>query len=298
MAKVYERIDYYLSALAVERGLAANTISNYARDLARLADFLETEGLKDPGRADALLIRKYLRSLHQRGLGPRSVARNLSAVRGFYRFLVTEGAIKESPALLVESPKIGRKIPDFLSIEDVDRLIQTPDVKAPLGLRDRTMLEVLYATGLRVSELVHLRLEQIDLEVGYLRTIGKGDKERIVPLGETASDWLARYQEQARGIILKKRSSAFLFITNRGGPMTREAFWHLIKRHGRKAGIRSRISPHVLRHSFATHLLEGGADLRSVQAMLGHADISTTEIYTHVSKKRLREMIKRHHPRG
>jgi integrase/recombinase XerD len=273
-------------------------VENYSLDLARYAGFLAREGVSDPRAADGSTILRYLARLRQEGLAARSAARHLSAVRGFYRFLVGEGKLAESPALLVESPRLGRKLPQVLSRDEVERLIAAPDISTPLGLRDRTMLEVLYATGLRVSELVGLRGSQVDLVVGYLRTRGKGSKERIVPMGEVASSWIDRYLKIARRTILKRRQSPYLFLTARGGPMTTARFFQIVRTVAAKADIRKVIGPHTLRHSFATHLLEGGADLRSVQMMLGHADISTTQIYTHVSRERLRELVKRHHPRG
>jgi integrase/recombinase XerD len=291
-------IDAYLKALAVDRGMAKRTVENYALDLARFAAHLEAEGTPDARAADAGSVVRYLAGLRKSGLAARSVARHLAAVRGFFRFLVQEGSLTESPAVLIESPRLGRRLPAVLSREEVERLLAAPDVTAPLGLRDRAMLELLYATGLRVSELTGLPTTRADLRVGYVRTMGKGSKERIVPMGEVAADWIARYLRDARPALLKTRGSAALFVTARGGAMTAARFFQIVQGYARKAGIKKTIGPHTLRHSFATHLLEGGADLRSLQMMLGHADIATTQIYTHVSREGLRAVVKKHHPRG
>jgi integrase/recombinase XerD len=285
----------YLAALVVERGLAANSAAAYRSDLRRFGEWLAARDL-DALRVDRADLRRYVSDMRGRGLSARSTARALAALRGFYRFLLETGAIGHDPTLELETPKLLRGLPHFLSAEQVEALLAAPDVATPLGLRDRAMLETLYATGVRVSELVGLTLDGLRLDPGFVRVWGKGSKERIVPLGSEARAWLARYLETVRP-KLDRRLAEEVFLTARGRGMTRQAFWYVIKRHGRTAGI-AHLSPHVLRHSFATHLLEHGADLRAVQAMLGHADISTTEIYTHVTRERLRQMYDRAHPRA
>jgi integrase/recombinase XerD len=238
----------------------------------------------------------YVSSLAGR-LSMRSIARNLSAVKMFYRFLVSDGKIQGNPARLLSAPKLPRRLPDVLSSEEVERLLAQPDAPTGRGKRDRAMLELLYATGLRVSELVNLKMANINLEAGYVRTVGKGSKERMVPVGTKALEALKEYLTQGRASFMKKRTSSYLFLNPRGKPLTRQGFWKIIKRYGLAAGIRKKITPHSLRHSFASHLLEHGADLRSVQIMLGHSDISTTQIYTHVTRERLKQIHEKHHPR-
>jgi integrase/recombinase XerD len=286
----------YLAVLLVERGLASNSVASYRRDLESFGKWLAGRGLEAETceRSD---LRRYLTVLRGRGLAARSAARALAALRGLYRYLVERGACTHDPTLDLESPKLMPGLPHFLTAEEVDALLAAPDVSRPLGLRDRAMIETLYATGVRVSELVGLTLGQLRLDPGYVRVWGKGGKERIVPVGSGARAWLARYLEDARPGLDTRRCDE-LFLTVRGEGMTRQCFWHLIKAHGRKAAIATHLSPHVLRHSFATHLLERGADLRAVQAMLGHADISTTEIYTHITRERLRSLYDSKHPRA
>ena len=287
--------DQFIHHLRVEKGLARNTIESYSRDLTRYFDFLEKSSLH-PLEASQINIMEYVSSL----AGPlsiRSIARNLSSLKVFYRFLVSDGKIQTNPARLISNPKLPRRLPGVLSGEEVERLLAAPDASTNRGLRDRAMLELLYASGLRVSELVGLRITNINLEAGWVRTLGKGSKERMVPMGSKAQQSLKEYLTHSRPSLLRKRSSSYLFVTSRAKPMSRQAFWKITKRVSKMAGIRKEISPHSLRHSFASHLLEHGADLRSVQIMLGHADISTTQIYTHVTRERLKQIHERYHPR-
>ncbi len=286
----------YLAVLAVERGLARLSVAAYRRDLEAFGRWLAAREA-DVESCDRAALRRYVSALRGRGLSARSAARALAALRGFFRYLLERGVTAQDPTLELESPKLMRSLPYFLSADEVDALLGAPDVARPLGLRDRAMLETLYATGVRVSELVSLTRAQLRLDPGYVRVWGKGGKERIVPLGSQARLWLTRFLEQARPALDRKRHDA-VFLTGRGTGMTRQCFWQLVKRYGRAAGISTHLSPHVLRHSFATHLLEHGADLRAVQAMLGHADISTTEIYTHVTRERLRSLYDAKHPRA
>jgi integrase/recombinase XerD len=278
---------------ALEKGLAPNSLAAYRRDLDRYAKFLASAGA--PAR-EALLI--YLNSLYRSGLGSRSIARHLTTIRGFYRFQLAEGKIDSDPTEHVQSPKQWQTIPHYLNSEQIERLLAAPDLDKPTGLRDKAMIELLYATGLRVSELCHLRTGDVERQLGFVRATGKGNKQRLIPVGRPALDLVERYIQTARGRILKQKTSPWLFVTARGGCLTRQAFWHSLNLYGKSAGIFHDLSPHVLRHSFATHLLEGGADLRSVQTMLGHADISTTQIYTHVMRSRLRNTVDEHHPRA
>jgi len=286
----------YLAVLLVERGLAANSVAAYRRDLEAFGRWLAARDL-DVGACERAHLRRYLTDLRGRGLAARSAARALAAVRGLYRYMVERGAISQDPTLELESPKLMPSLPRFLSSEEIEGLLGAPDVTTTLGLRDRAMLETLYATGVRVSELVGLTSGQLRLDPGYVRVWGKGNKERVVPVGSQARGWLQQYLDKARPALDKRRQDE-LFLTVRGRGMTRQCFWQLLKRYGRAAGITTHVSPHVLRHSFATHLLEHGADLRAVQAMLGHADISTTEIYTHITRERLRSLYDSKHPRA
>lgn len=272
-----------------------NTVQAYSRDLARFMLFLEKRGISPPQVTQEDML-AYMSGL-QGGISIRSAARNLSALKLFFRFLVSTGRIEASPARLLGTPKIPQRLPGVLSREEVERLLAQPQPVTPLGLRDRAMLELLYATGLRVSELVTLKVQNINLEAGFVRTLGKGSKERMVPMGAKAMEALRGYLADGRPALLKRRISAYLFLNLRTKPITRQGFWKIIREYGRKAGIPQKIKPHLLRHSFATHLLECGADLRSVQIMLGHADISTTQIYTHVTRERLREVHEKFHPR-
>ena len=290
-------IDRYLDALWLEKGLSVHTRASYRSDLGLFHEWLQARdlSLENAGRE---IILDHLAWRLQEGYKSRSTARLLSGLRGFYRYLLREGLIAEDPTLQVELPQIGRPLPKSLSEADVEALLAAPDLDDPIGLRDRAMLEVLYACGLRVTELVSLTLEQVNLRQGVLRVFGKGSKERLVPLGEEAILWLERYQQEARGLLLGGRPSDVLFPSLRGEQMTRQTFWHRIKHQALVAGISKSLSPHTLRHAFATHLLNHGADLRVVQMLLGHSDLSTTQIYTHIARARLQELHAQHHPRG
>ncbi len=289
-------VDAYLDHLRVERRLSPLTVESYARDLAALGRFLESEGLAAAGctRQD---LEAFVRGLMASGLSPRSTSRAVAAVRGFFRFLVLDRRLASSPADELRAPHAWPALPRFLTIEQVDRLIAQPDPSTPRGARDRAMIEVLYATGLRVSELVGLRPPDLHLEAGYLTCTGKGGKQRLVPMGDQAAGWVARYLRESRPRLLGRRTSPRLFVNGRGGALSRVGFWKILKGHARAAGLPTGVSPHVLRHSFATHLLDRGADLRAIQLMLGHADLSTTQIYTHVLEARMRTVYERFHPR-
>ncbi len=290
-------LDLFINYLIVEKGLSRNTIDAYSRDLLDFINHLTEMKVADPGNVAPVDIVKYIGRLRDSGIAPRSSARKLTTIRMFYRFLNAERYIKDNPTLLVELPKGISRLPKAISLEMVDMLLSAPDARTPLGLRDKAMFELLYATGLRVSELVSLKVGDVNLDVGYLMAFGKGSKERIVPIGESAQVWVKDYILNGRS-KLSKRHSENLFINRSGKGLSRQGFWKIIKSYARKAKLTLPITPHTLRHSFATHLLEGGADLRSVQMMLGHADISTTQIYTHVTTKRLKDIHKKHHPRG
>jgi len=289
-------IDSFLEYLIAERSSPENTVSSYAADLETLKIFLDEKGITELSVSGADL-EEYTSRCKEKGLKSTSIRRRLSTIRQFYRFLIEEEIIATDPTRDLSSPKRGLYLPEVLSIDEVARLIASPDIGTPLGMRDKAMLEVLYATGLRVSELISLKLHHLNLHVGYLICRGKGDKERLVPMGESAQRWVNDYLKNTRPYLVKKPTD-ILFCSKRGGAMTRQNFWYSIKRYASRAGILKQISPHMLRHSFATHLLGGGADLRSVQMMLGHADISTTQIYTHLSSARLKEVHERYHPRG
>ena len=289
-------LPIYLDYLTVEKGLAKNSLASYATDLRRFGSFLAERKL-DLESTERLHIVKYFQSLRAAGISARSVARALAAIRGLFRFLVAERHIRNDPTENLENPKLWTTLPKSLQPSEVEALLAAPDRNTVDGLRDHAMLELLYATGLRVSELIHVKIEDVVMDAGFLRTFGKGSKERIVPFGDAARDAITHYMERGRP-ELDKHADAHLFLSRRGRPMSRQSFWMKIVRYARLAGIGSHISPHVLRHSFATHLLENGADLRSVQMMLGHSDISTTQIYTHVSKARLQRMYEQFHPRA
>ena len=288
-------IDGYLAYLWDVRRMSPNTVESYARDLAALGAFAEKRQL-DPAALDRRDLEAFVRGLMASGLSPRSTARAVACVRGFYKFLAVEQRRESSPADDLRAPRAWAALPKFLDLAEVDRLLAQPDVTTPRGLRDKALISVLYATGLRVSELISLKATNLHLSEGYLTCIGKGDKERIVPIGQEAADWVQKYLAEARPKLVPK-SSPWLFMNARGGPLSRVGFWKLLKEYGLKAGITRNISPHVLRHSFATHLLDRGADLRAIQMMLGHADLSTTQIYTHVLEARLRSVYDRFHPR-
>ncbi len=289
-------IQSYLDYCRVEKGLAPNSLQAYAADLARFAASCPPA----PERLlpDAEGFRRYLDSLYRSGLGSRSIARHLTTLRNFASFLLREGKIAQDATALLTLPKQWRNLPKYLNVNEIDRLLETADTARPTGARDRAMLQLLYASGLRVSELVELHLSDFDDRYGVVRVLGKGNKQRLVPVGRPALEAVVAYRDGARGMLLKGRTSRFLFVTARGTRMTRQAFWKLLAGYGKKAGIFHNLSPHVVRHSFATHLLEGGADLRSLQTMLGHADITTTQIYTHVLRSRLRKTVDEHHPRA
>jgi len=291
-------LDRFLNYLVVERGLSGNTIEAYSHGLNRFLNHLREKGIEEAGRISKLDIREFLLFLKKKRLSSKTVARNLVSIRTFLRFLTEEGLLRVNPAEEIDSPKLAKTLPEILSLEEVDVLLEQPDPQTARGIRDRSMLEMLYATGMRVSELVRLQVNHVRLEAGYVLLFGKGSKERIVPIGIEAMTWMQRYMKDPRESLLKKRESPYLYVNRSGRPMSRQQFWKIIKAYGRKAGIRKRISPHLLRHSFASHLLEKGADLRSVQLMLGHADISTTQIYTHVTGERLKKIHQRYHPRG
>ena len=295
MTAVHDPIDDYLEYLAAERGLAANTIAAYRGDLGRLRRTLGRRRLEQARPQD---LQRCLRQMRIDGRSPRSVARLIVTVRGFYAFLQTEGRVEASPALGLVQPRSWRPLPKTLSASEVEGLLAAPDGSHARGCRDLAMLELLYATGLRASELVGLRLGELHLDAGYLRCWGKGNKERVVPLGGEAEARLQRYLAEARPQLLGGRRSDVLFVNHRGGALTRQGFWKIVRRHASTAGIGRPISPHVVRHAFATHLLENGADLRSLQILLGHADISTTQIYTHVNAERLKGVYERFHPRA
>jgi len=291
-------IDQFLNYLLVEKGLSRATLESYSADLLRYADFMQQAGQDTVSAEDTALILKHLINLRNEGLGARSRARHLVSLRGFYRFLAHEKVLPLDPSKLVDLPKTTLKLPDVLSQAEVQRLLNAPDGLKPSGLRDAAMLEVLYAAGLRVSELISLKVQDVQLEAGFVRVMGKGSKERIVPIGQYAREKVLFYLEHARARMVKERSSPYLFVARAGRPLTRQGFWKLLHRYARAAGLYKKVTPHSLRHSFASHLLEGGADLRAVQVMLGHADISTTQIYTHVASDRLKELHRRFHPRG
>ena len=291
-------ISSFLTHVRVEKGLSSNTVSAYRRDLEKFAEFAGKRklSLKSASRDDLV---DFLAALYRQNLDSKSVARHLVTLRNFFRFAQIHEHIAEDPSINLESPKIRRSLPGYLRLEEVERLLNVPDVKTPLGLRDRAMLEVLYSTGLRVSELISLRVSDLDTKVGCVRCIGKGDKERIVPVGKKALAIVEKYLRDARPkVVGKAPGSPALFVNRRGAPLSRVGVWKILSAYGRRAGMRLALTPHMLRHSFATHLLERGADLRSVQLMLGHADISTTQIYTHVVEERLKQIYKAHHPRA
>jgi len=291
-------IDEFCDALWLEDGLAKNTLEAYRRDLSQLAAWLEKQHgkpLAAAGHADLLSYLAYKVRGHAKAT---TTSRQLSSLKRFYRYCLRQGRIKADPTLKIDSPKLPRSLPKSLTEEDVEGLLAAPPVEKALGLRDKAMLEMIYASGLRVSELVTLKLGQVSRDMGVVRVMGKGSKERLVPLGEEALAWIRRYLKEARPGLLRRRSSDDLFITARGAAMTRQMFWHLLRRYALKAGLKKPISPHTLRHAFATHLLNHGADLRVVQLLLGHSDISTTQIYTHVARERLKQLHAKHHPRG
>ncbi|MGH9746544.1 MAG: site-specific tyrosine recombinase XerD [Candidatus Acidiferrales bacterium] len=290
-------IRAFLSYLRVEKGLSDNTIQSYRRDMGKFFEFVTKRELDTTEIARTDVV-DFLAAQYRRGLDSRSVARNLVTIRHFFRFSLLEGAVKDDPAATIESPKIRKSLPSFLGVEEVDRLLAQPDASNAIGIRDKAMIELMYSTGLRVSELIGIRVGDVHMEAGSLRCIGKGNKERLVPVGKRALRAIEEYLKKARPELLREGSSPYMFLNRRGRAIDRITFWKLVGEYGRKAGLRKALKPHMLRHSFATHLLDRGADLRSVQMMLGHSDISTTQIYTHVVEERLKQVYKAHHPRA
>ena len=297
-ALVHPEIERYIDAMWMEKGLSDNSLTSYRRDLRQFNDWLSKNKSSSVTRADRSSLQAYMGVRLKQGQSPRSTARFMSCVRGFYHYLLREGRITVDPTLDVDSPKLGRPLPKSLSEKEVDRLLEMPDLDLALEFRDRTMLEVLYACGLRVTELTSLQLVQVSMNQGVVRVFGKGNKERLVPMGEEALIWLQRYMAGPRQELLKDLPSDVVFPSRRGTQMTRQTFWYRIKIYAERAGIKKSLSPHTLRHAFATHLLNHGADLRVVQMLLGHSDLSTTQIYTHVAQQRMQELHAHHHPRG
>lgn len=291
-------IQKFLDWLSVERGLSPNTLAAYSRDLVQFAEFAESRGVKEPDSVDEKLIMDFVSKLERARYTPASLARKISTIRGFFKFLLAERELEKNPLFALRSYRPPRRLPKSLDVDDVSRLLSAPDTRSDLGLRDKAMLETLYATGLRVSELISLKISDVDLKSRFIRCVGKGNKERLVPLGEVAAQYINSYLEGPRNRLSGGRVSEYLFLTEQGRPMSRVMFWKIIKKYARVAGITKEITPHTLRHSFATHLLERGADLRSLQEMLGHSSIATTQIYTHVSRDHLREVYRESHPRA
>lgn len=292
-----KELTAFLNYLRAEKGLAHNSISSYQRDLNEFLEYLasNSKSFDNIGREG---IRGFFANLRQRGLGARSVARYRASLRNFYRFLLKEGKTTCDPTSEIEAPRLDQTLPKYLAADEVEKLLEQPDVSTPAGLRDKSMLELLYATGMRVSELVNLRYDSLEVSLGVVRCTGKGSKERLIPVGRAALKAVEAYLAQGRKSLAKNDDVPHLFLNHRGTPLSRVGFWKILRAYGRRAGIRTHLTPHVVRHSFATHLLEGGADLRSVQLMLGHSDISTTQIYTHVLKERLKHVYNTHHPRA
>lgn len=291
-------VDRFLVYIGVEKGLSKNTVSAYSSDLLRLIDYLLSIGIEKPHEIREAHILSFLEELIRSGVSTRSSVRYLSSLRSFFKFMVRFEKIDSNPMELMESPRFLSKLPGYLTTKEVSDLLSAPNVEKSGGLRDRAMLETLYASGLRVSELIGLKMNDINLDVGYLITRGKGEKERIVPIGDAAISWIEKYLKDVRPLLDKGSGDGFIFLNRSGKSLSRQYFWRVIKKYAKKAGINKEISPHTIRHSFATHLLSGGADLRSVQAMLGHEDVTTTEIYTHIEKERLKEVHKKYHPRS
>jgi integrase/recombinase XerD len=294
-----ELIDEFISYLSVERGLAENTLLAYRKDLTKYVEFLKKKGKAKINQTSKKDVTDFMMELKDKGLSSNTVSRNLAAIKSFYKFLTLERYIERNITSILESPKLWKKLPDVLSLEEVEKLLEKPNLKNWLGIRDKASLELMYATGMRVSEIINLTIDDLNLDVGFIKCKGKGQKERIIPLGEKASGAIKRYLKKVRPKVLKKKQpSEYLFLTRLGKKMSRQTFWKMIKKYLKKTRIKKDVSPHTLRHSFATHLLEGGADLRIVQEMLGHANISTTEAYTHINKERLKSIHKKYHPRG
>lgn len=291
-------LDSFLEYLSVERGLAKNTIEAYKRDLKSYIYFLRKKNIIDINSSNRAIIVAYLLQMQKSGKASSSISRTCAALRSFYQFLFREHVISEDPTIDLDTPKLEQRLPKVLNTEEVEKLLSQPDITTPLGLRDKSMLELLYATGMRVSELISLSVEDVNLETGFLRCMGKGSKERIIPVGSIALEYLKEYLSSVRKQLLNGKESKKLFFNRQGNPMTRQGFWKIIKKYSKQAGIYKKITPHTLRHSFATHLLENGADLRAVQEMLGHADISTTQRYTHLTQNRIKQIYDKTHPRA
>lgn len=291
-------VDEYLRFIQIEKGLSENTIAAYRRDLNHYLDYLAAQKISNLDFIDRQIVQQWFGVLHDEGRSTKSIARFTSTIRSFHQFALREKYAAKDPTVLIETPKYERKLPDVISIDEIDLLLTTPETSKNNGYRDRTMLELLYATGIRVSELINIEVEDVNLLMGFVKVFGKGNKERIIPLGETVIELLKTYIENVRPQLLKKQVTHTLFLNMQGKPLTRQGIWKIIKQTGAKAGIQKRLTPHTLRHSFATHLLENGADLRAVQEMLGHSDISTTQLYTHVSKTQIRKMYQQYHPRA
>ena len=291
-------IDSFYSYMLIERGLSNNTIESYGRDLSKYSNFIydhRSKGLTECINKDLLL---FLDQLKHAGYAAKSISRTVSCIKTFYKFLLHEKVIKQNPFNEIKTPKSEKRLPCVLDLDEVNAVINAPDINSSTGLRDKTLFEVLYATGLRVSELISLTINNVNLETGFIIVMGKGSKERIVPIGDEAMFWIKKYLTESRSLVLKNRMSDFLFLNRYGNDLSRQGFWKIIKKHCRAAGITKNVSPHTFRHSFASHLLAGGADLRSVQTMLGHSDISTTQIYTHIEKGALKKIHKKYHPRS
>lgn len=291
-------VDEYLRFIQIEKGLSENTIAAYRRDLNHYLNYLAAQKISNLDFIDRQIVQQWFGVLHDEGRSTKSIARFTSTIRSFHQFALREKYAAKDPTVLIETPKYERKLPDVLSIDEIDLLLTTPETSKNNGYRDRTMLELLYATGIRVSELINIEVKDVNLLMGFVKVFGKGNKERIIPLGETVIELLKTYIENVRPQLLKKQVTHTLFLNMQGKPLTRQGIWKIIKQTGAKAGIQKRLTPHTLRHSFATHLLENGADLRAVQEMLGHSDISTTQLYTHVSKTQIRKMYQQYHPRA
>lgn len=291
-------IDEFMSFLKIERGLSINTIQSYSLDLKKYIDFLKDRKIKNIGDTTKTNIISYLIFLQKKGMASSTISRNLASIRSFYQYLARENYIKKNPTINLDSPKLEKKLPQVLSIQEVEKLLNQPDCSKLLGKRDKTMLELLYATGIRVSEMVDLDVDYVNINMGFIKCIGKGSKERIIPIGSIALKHLKNYLTNVRGKLLKEPKEKALFLNHHGRRLTRQGFWKILKGYAKKAALKKKITPHTLRHSFATHLLENGADLRSVQELLGHADISTTQIYTHLTKKKIKEIYQKTHPRA
>ena len=290
-------IEEFLGYLSVERGLSNNTLSSYKRDLSNFFGYLKKRRIVSIDKVTRQTIISFMLSEKDRGLSANSISREVACLKSFFKFLVRENKIKDNITSIIESPKLWKKLPSALDLSEVEKLLKAPNIREPMGVRDRAMLELMYATGMRVSELINLKMDDLNMGVGFVKCLGKGQKERVVPFGSKAKEWIARYLDKSRASFLKKKVSNFLFLTRLGKPMSRQMFWKIIKKYTREARIKKEITPHSLRHSFATHILERGADLRVVQEMLGHSDISTTQIYTHINKDRLKSIHHKFHPR-